>query len=236
MHLKKIIFLIFTFLSLPSLAQHAVETQNLVWARYLIKLNLNSVSSISQEIEKRQFLDPYRAAVYQMRTTYTHTIGSGLEVLGGLAFFNSFTPTNPQLPVVDKSFELRPFLGLSLNYPLNEKWSLSHRLINELRYFENNFHDPTFSTTRNRYKLELRYSLNKKIYLNLYDEIFLNIGNNPVSHFDQNRWATGINFIPNSKVRFELSYINSYQSTKIKTDFIQRNNLRFTFYHQLKLK
>jgi hypothetical protein len=236
MKLSKLLLISLFILIFSSInAQKSIENQNLIWARYFLKIKLNKKSFISQEVDERLFISPLRQSQYLFRTMYQRDIGSGFASSLGLAYFNSSSPSKQALKELDKIYEIRPIIGIHFNQGISDKLLLSHRFLNEWRFFENTIHHPEFKTTRNRYKLEFKMLFSDKVSFNFYDEIFLNIGNNPTSNFDQNRIWVGMNIQPNPKISFELGYLNSYQSTNTINEYYNRNNIRFTLYHNLNL-
>lgn len=237
MKLIKPLFISFFILNFsPVFAQKFVEKQNLIWTRYFLKIMFNEKSFVSQEVDERLFISPLRQSQYLFRAMYQRDIGRRFASSFGFAYFNSSSPSIPTLQEQDKIYEIRPIIGINFNHEISENLVLSHRFLNEWRFFENNFHEPAFSTSRNRYKIECKMLVSDKVSFNFYDEIFLNLGNNPNSHFDQNRIWLGMNIQPNPIISFELGYLNSYQSTNTINEFYNRNNIRFTFYHHLNLR
>jgi len=88
-----------------------------------------------------------------------------------------------------------------------KRLNIQHRYRFEQRFVESDF------KLRFRYFLSLNIPLNQKelldktIYLSAYNEIFLN---SESSIFDRNRLYGGVGYKLNSKIRFELGYMNQF--------------------------
>jgi hypothetical protein len=86
--------------------------------------------------------------------------------------------------------------------------SVQHRYRFEQRFVEDDF------KLRFRYFLSINVPLNKKeltdktLYLSAYNEIFLNTTQG--NYFDRNRLYGGFGYKLNSKVKFELGYMNQF--------------------------
>lgn len=78
----------------------------------------------------------------------------------------------------------------------------------EYRLFEN---EPR-NVVRLRFRMGLRYQFNKKVSLQLFDELFANVGNyNQINSFDHNRIFTQLNYLPTKNLRFELGYMLAFR-------------------------
>lgn len=86
--------------------------------------------------------------------------------------------------------------------------SVQNRYRFEQRFIEDDF------KLRFRYFLSVNVPLNKKeltdrtIYLSAYNEIFINTTQG--NYFDRNRLYAGLGYLLNSKVKFELGYMNQF--------------------------
>ena len=108
--------------------------------------------------------------------------------------------------------------------------------LNHRYRFEQRWIDGQNFRTRFRYSLSLNLPLNQKelnqkgaFYLQVYDEIFINLQKRPVAiqYFDRNRLYLGLGFRPSSKVALQIGLME--QTTNIAS----RTQLQFGAYHQL---
>jgi ribosomal protein S26 len=64
----------------------------------------------------------------------------------------------------------------------------------------------------------------------------INAGKNAVyNSFDQNRVYVGLQYGISSAVAVELGYMNSFQQRKTGIDYFDRNIIRLSIYHQLRI-
>ncbi len=96
--------------------------------------------------------------------------------------------------------------------------NLTHRYRLEQRHIgssnEGGFRSPRFENRARyfvRYQYFFRKTDSKSIYLNVYDEIFINFGNQVGRNvFDQNRLGAAVGFGLNKHFAVELGYMNQY--------------------------
>ncbi len=79
-----------------------------------------------------------------------------------------------------------------------------HRYRFEQRFVEEDF------KLRLRYFLSVNVPLDEDFYLSAYNEIFVNVSENP---FDRNRLYGGVGYRLGDKIRLELGYMNQFFAT-----------------------
>ena len=68
------------------------------------------------------------------------------------------------------------------------------------------------------------------------DEILINAGKSIIKNtFDQNRVYTALQYGANKNIVLELGYLNSFQQRASGIDFFNRDIIRFSFIHKIKL-
>ena len=68
------------------------------------------------------------------------------------------------------------------------------------------------------------------------EEILLNAGKSIVKNtFDQNRIYAALQYGINQKIAIELGYLNSFQQRASGVDYYDRDIIRFSIFHKLKL-
>jgi hypothetical protein len=100
--------------------------------------------------------------------------------------------------------------------------------------------DGTTFYLRFRYRIQGDYTFWKKEkhYLKgiLSDEIMINGGNKIIKNtFDQNRVYAGIQLGLNPSIAVELGYLNSFQERANGVDYFNRDIIRFSFIHKVKI-
>lgn len=237
--LNKVFVGIFVFFFVPNtvVSQKNIDHQNLLWTRYTLKLKIDNHWYVNQEIEERTYWFPWRQHQFVLRTLVQYQLGNGWNVGAGLTYFQQSLPQDPKREIDYTQPEIRPNLEIAYRQTLSEKFSLQHRYWTEFRYIKPKNEDLQFGNMRMRYKLELQYLVKSNLTLKIYDEIFVNFGNNIVHNvFDQNRIGGSIQYMPTKHFGFELGYINWYQQRPTGIDFYNRNIVRFTIHQNLTLK
>ncbi len=232
-----ILVLILTLTSTTLVAQKNIETQQLLWVRYSLKLKLNDNYQIRQEIEERTYWFPWRQHQFVSRTHLERKLGKGWNTGAGFTYFIQSLPHDPTATNYTNQLELRPQLEMANKQTVSEKISLHHRYWSEFRFFEQPDGSLEYGNTRLRYKLELSYSPIPQLTLRAFDEIHINIGRKIDQNvFDQNRYGTSIQYKPLENLGLELGYFNWFQQRKSGIDFYNRHIIRFTLHQSINLK
>ncbi len=232
-----IILTLFSLISFPALAQKNIETQQLLWMRYSLKLKINPTYQIRQEFEERIYWFPWRQHQFVSRTQLDRKLGNGWNVALGFTYLLQALPQDPLVKDFETNTELRPQFEIANNQKLGSGFSLNHRYWTEFRFLEQPDGSFEYNNIRTRYKLELSYTPFKKTTLKAFDEIQLNIGSKIVNNvFDQNRYGASFQFMAKENLGFELGYINWFQQRKSGADFYSRDIIRFTIHQSLNLK
>jgi len=237
-YFKTIAFLTMIPVMVPNLqAQKNVESQQLLWTRYNLKININDTYSIKQELEERTYWFPWRQHQFITRTLLDRKQGKGWNAGIGMASSLQSLPHDPEIPITETKAELRPMLEIGYWSPISKILGLHHRYWSEFRFFEQANGPFDFANNRTRYKLELRYAATPEINFKAFDEILLNIGGEIVQNvLDQNRYGASIQYMPFDKIGFEVGYINWFQQQKTGVDFYNRHIIRLTIHQNINLK
>lgn len=231
------ILIIFCFLITPLNAQKNIETQNFLWLRYNLKLKINTNYQIRQEIEERIFWFPSRQHQFVSRTLLDRKLGNGWSGAIGFTYLEQALPQSSSIKNFKNNTEVRPQIEIANNQKISSTFSLNHRYWTDFRFFEQPDGSFDYGNIRTRYKLELNYKATNQLTLKAFDEILLNVGNKIVNNiFDQNRYGTGIQYMPKENFGFELGYLNSFQQRASGVDFYNRNIIRLTFHQSFNLK
>jgi hypothetical protein len=240
--IKAFLFFILARTGITAQTQKNIDHQNLLWTRYYNQVEINPKWSIHSEFDNRVFLDSIVQNLFVIRVQGRHKISEQVELGAGIVYFSVAT----QVPEVNLGFNI-PEYRLQQDLTWKKNWSkivLNQRFQIEERFFQNaDGQGLTTGTTffwRFRYRLQGEYTFwrNEKRYLKaiVYDEIMINAGKNAVyNSFDQNRVYVGLQYGISSAVAVELGYMNSFQQRKTGIDYFDRNIIRLSIYHQLRI-
>ncbi len=220
-----------------------VDHQSLLWTRYYNQLTLNNKWSIHSEFDNRIFINPVEENLYLIRIHGRYKINKDVDLGAGVSYFSVAT----QIPEVTNDFRIPEYRGQQDITWKQEygKLSINQRFQVEERFFHNANKDGLQSGTnfnwRFRYRLQGEYTWWKKEnqYLRAiaYDEIMINAGKNIVHNtFDQNRIYAALQYGVNKNIALELGYLKSFQQRASGVDYFDRDIIRFTFFHKIKLK
>lgn len=221
------------FILSVTFAQKNITNQSLLWVRYAPKFELKNNYSINVELEERTYDFPWRQHQFVARITTNRDFQKKYSLNLGFTYFLQSLPHDQESSVINNQLELRPHFGFTSKQDITNKFSLNHRYKVEFRFYEQENNSFRFQNIRFRYMLGLQYALSKKIILNTFDEIHLNVGNQIVKNvFDQNRIGFSALYKPTKNTGIELGYINWFQERSSGTDFYNRNIIRLTFHQQ----
>ena len=238
-------FLIFIFFSTFLFGQKNVENQQLLWYGYYNKLQINKNWVLNSEVQERHFYQPLVQHQLVFRTNLDRRILDDINVsLGFVVFLQS--PNDPESESTLMVPELRTDFGFNAKKKY-KYFNVNQRFKVEARFFhqtENNelVGGYQFSNFRMRYQLGLDIPLIKKqdaekLILKIKDEVMFNFGKNIVKNvFDQNRIYIGLNYPMNKNLAFEAGYLNWFQQRPSRTDFYNRDIIRFSVFHTINLK
>jgi hypothetical protein len=220
-----------------------VDHQSLLWTRYSNQLTLNSKWLIQSEFDNRVFIHPFEENLFLIRVQGRYKISKDVDLGAGLAYFSVAT----QDPENTNDFRTPEYRG-EQNITWKQEFgkiTMNQRFQVEERFFHNANKDGLQPGTnfnwRFRYRLQGEYWCWKKesqyLKVILYDEIFINTGENIVNNtFDQNRIYGSLQYGFTKNIAFELGYLNSFQKRPSGFDYYNRDIIRFTLYHKIQLK
>lgn len=239
--------LLFFILLIPitSLAQSAknVTYQSLQWVRYVNQLTINSRWGIQTEIDNRVFIPSIKEHHLVMRSQVRYAIYPQVEAAAGITYALQF----PQDPTSESELvvpEIRVQHGITLKQELG-RLKLSHRYLMEERFVKKSLEEELIKgynlIFRFRYRLQAEVPLLKRerneLSLVLHDEAMLNFDKNIKRNvFDQNRVYGGLLYNVSPQFSFELGYMKWYQQRSSGIDYYNRNIIRLSIYHKIKLR
>ena len=219
-----------------------IDSQSLLWTRYYNQLELNTRWSIHSEFDNRIFLSPIVQNLFVLRVQGRYKVLEQIELGAGFTYFSVAT----QDPDIHSKFN-KPEYRIQQDATLKQnlgKTTLNQRFQIEERFFQNFDKERLISGStffwRFRYRIQGDYNFwqKKKQFLKaiISDEIMINAGKKVVNNtFDQNRIYAGLQYGINSSLALELGYMNSFQQRSTEVDYFNRNIIRLSIYHKLKI-
>lgn len=244
MTIRKIILSLPLFFVLFSQAQteKKIDNQSILWSRYYNLLTLNEKWSLHSEFDNRLFLKPVTENLFVIRSQVRYKATNTIELGGGIGYF----PVATQDPENTTDFLIPEFRGQQDVVWKNTigKIQLSERFQIDERFIRNASKTGLLPGTtfnwRFRFRIQAEYDIWKKDnrYLKtiVYEEILLNAGKSIVKNtFDQNRVYAALQYGFNKKIAVELGYLNSFQQRASGVDYYDRDIIRLSIFHKLKL-
>lgn len=232
--LSLFIFLISCCLKL-SAQEKNVETQNLLWGRYLLNFQFSEKWTPFFEVEERLYVFPIRQHQFLPSIGTNYELDKSFSLTAAMMYFELTLPQDQDAGLKELQQELRPQIAVNYKHAISQKLSFLSRLKLEWRYKRRPDEvDYNFANNRLRMRMGLSYKINKKLTTKLLEEIHINIGNNIVRNvFNQNRLSASINYKLNEKLQFEAGYLYWFQQTSSGVDFFSRNIVYFTIKQNL---
>lgn len=191
--LKFILILLYFLTPIKFYSQNKEQAIAEIWTQYYNTIKLSDKSEINSDIAYRFTGKINNYKFFLIRTSYAYQVNRIKLSLGG-AYANSFS--NKELT----NKEIRIY---------QEILHTTHFLANRIR-IEEQFFNPSIDdcTIRLRYRFLFNFNLkNKKLFLNIGNEFFVNSKSNIDSfYFSQNRILVGLNYKVDSTNRFSLTY------------------------------
>jgi len=229
--------LLLVLLSLNLSAQDKnVETQNLLWTRYLLKFELSEKWTPFFDVEERMYMFPFRQHQFLPSIGANYKLDHSFSLTAAMMYFELTLPQDPNADFTEIQQELRPQIALNFKHEINSKWTYLARFKAEWRYIKGpDMNSFFFRNYRFRMRMGLKYKINESFSANVLEEIHFNVGKNIVRNvFDQNRLSAGINYKINDMFQVETGYLYWFQQRATGDDFFSRNIVYFTLKHNLK--
>ncbi|HSN49258.1 MAG TPA: DUF2490 domain-containing protein [Flavobacterium sp.] len=243
MKITKILFLFLNCGFLFAQTEKNVDPQSLLWTRYYNLLTISDKWLIQSEFDNRIFINPVKQNLYEFRIQGRYKINENLDVGAGFAHFSVAT----QDPEINFEFivpENRGQQDIIWKQDIG-KITLVQRFQVEERFFHNANKDGLLPGTtffwRFRYRIQGEHTFWKKenqfLKAILSEEIMINAGENIIENtFDQNRIYAALHYGINKNFAVELGYLSSFQQRASGVDYFDRDIIRFTFFHKIKIK
>ncbi len=237
-----VIFLFFWTLSQTIKAQNKqVSNQSLLWLRYYNQCSINNKWTLHNEIENRWFFENKKQQLFIAHSRIHYQLKSNLNIATGLTYARQ-SPQDPNSKISMVIPELRFVQEINLNTEFSEHFSVQHRLRVDERFIHKNFQNELSKgydfNFRFRYRLQVSYVIknNTNTILKLSNELMVNSGKKIIyNRFDQNRLYLGVEKKINKSFSTEIGYLHLYQQRPSGFQFFEREIIRLTVHHQMKI-
>jgi hypothetical protein len=225
--LKLLTTLLFLYLSIPGYSQNEknIDDQTVAWAAYFGTHKLSDQWSLWTELQIRraEFVNEWKQVLPRVGLNYH--LNNNVILTIGYAYLWTYPYGVQPIPLDGVRYEHRPWQQVTL---LHESGNVKfqHRFRLEQRFLQNwtainpdtglrQITDGYELQNRMRYRMLLSLPLTKnsngeqKLFATIYDEIFINFGDNiGFNLFDQNRIGGTLGFQVSPKVNFQVGYMN----------------------------
>ncbi len=238
-----VLLLLFACLGLQAQTKE-VSHQNLYWLRYYNQLTLNPKWTLHNEIENRRLFENHKQHTTVIHSRAHYNLFENVNVGFGVTYSRvSLQDSDTGYTLVVP--EIRPVQEINYKAVFTERFSMQHRFRVDERFTHNNdglhLTDGYGFNFRFRYRLQASYKLGKDqtqdpFIIKAGDEVMFNAGNRIVYNtFDQNRIYLAVEKSLGNNFSAELCYIHWFQQRSSGYQYFEREILRFTIYHRLKL-
>lgn len=242
----KLIQLFFFFLGcaiVQGQTEKNIDHQSIFWSRYYNQLTINNKWSLHTEFDNRVFIKPIEQNLYVIRMQGRYKINEKVEAGAGFAYFSVAT----QDPETTTDFNIPEYRG---QQDIVWKQNIGRITLNQRVQIEERFIHNADKTTllpgttffwRFRYRIQGDYALwhdeNQFLKAIVSEEILCNGGKKIIKNiFDQNRIYAALQYGINKNIAFELGYLNSFQQRASGVDYFNRDIIRFSIFHKIKIK
>jgi len=204
--MKKIVLLLTLFFSISNFAQENGENRLGSWHMYFGTNKVSDKLSIHTEAQLRYYEQGNNFNQLLLRTGLNYHINANAIATFGYGYITT-DGTFEEFPDEINSKEHRIFQQFILKNKVSNV-AFEHRYRLEQRFL--NFDDRKDTQHRARYRLQVTLPLTKVIFLNFYDEIFINLQDNI---FGQNRLYGALGFNVFKNISLQVGYLKNHFRT-----------------------
>jgi len=237
-----ILFLSFSYFILNAQTNKNIDQQSLLWTKYSNQLTIDKKWSIHNDFDNRIFTNPTKQNLFVYRIQGRYKLNEQLDTGLGYAYF-SVSTQDPEITTDFKIPENRAQQDITWKEKVSNS-SIIQRFQVEERFIhisdKNGLIPGTTFSWRFRYRLQGDFLLwekeNQFLKTIIYDEIMFNAGRTIVNNtFDQNRIYGALQYSLNKNIAIELGYLKSFQQRNNGTDYFDRDIIRFSIFHKIKI-
>jgi len=204
--MKKIVLLLTLSFSISNFAQENGENRLGSWHMYFGTNKVSDKLSIHTEAQLRYYEQGNNFNQLLLRTGLNYHINANAIATFGYGYITT-DGTFEEFPDEINSKEHRIFQQFILKNKVSNV-AFEHRYRLEQRFL--NFDDRKDTQHRARYRLQVTLPLTKVIFLNFYDEIFINLQDNI---FGQNRLYGALGFNVFENISLQVGYLKNHFRT-----------------------
>ena len=223
-------------------AQNKVVRNNQQWIQYSSQLKLPEKFTLLTDVSLRRINDFKQWSQVTFRTGAGYNLNENTQAVIGIALFTFFQ--NDDL----SRFEIRPYQEINTTQRFG-KVSLQHRFRLEERYFRKI--SDGIITSESAFNFRFRYRLfcaipllslsksnpDKKMLLNISDEIFINAGKEiKYNMLDNNRLSAGLAFQPHKNLNISFTYTYQFGQRNAPSTYEHSDIFWIGIIHKLSLK
>ena len=220
---KTLIAFCFVFVSLITKSQNTriIDYNSIGWYNSFITKKVTNKWSAHIEYQWRRDEFILHGQQSLLRVGANYKVNQKLSARVGYGWIETYPYGSINLQAAGKTFtEHRAFQSLFLNdqigiFEIQHRFMLEQRWIGRYTKLDMNIEDDYVYLNRMRYMLRLQLPLGKKqiedktLYFAMYDEIFIQFGENVQENiFDQNRLSGLLGYKLNKYFKIELGYLN----------------------------
>jgi hypothetical protein len=204
--MRKITVIIALLISAISVAQNTGEDEWGAWYMYFGTNKISEKLSIHSEAQFRFYETTQNFNQLLLRTGLNYHIDPNAIVTLGYGYIST-DGTFEEFPGEINSKENRIFQQLILKNKVGE-FRFEHRYRLEQRFID--FGETTDTQHRARYRLQVTLPLTNTFFINVYDEVFLNLQNQV---FGQNRLYAALGLYITENSSLQLGYLKNHFSS-----------------------
>lgn len=242
MKAKLILCTFFLSLVILSNAQKIISQNNQQWIQYYNQLILSKKLTLYSDVSLRRINNFSQWSQITIRSGIAYSLSENLHGVTGFACFNLYANNKPS------RIEFRPYQEIN-SWQKFKNVSIQHRLRGEARFFRN-ISDGAI-TSRSNFNFRFRYrfycgipitkffinNADKKILLNIGDEIFINAGKEIINNMlDNNRLLIGSTFQFSNNLSFSLTYNYQFGQRSTPKTYEHSDIFWLGIMHKLSLK
>ena len=242
MKIKSIISILFLSMTFYCNAQKIVSHNNQQWIQYYNQLKLSEKLTLYSDVSLRRINNFNQWSQVTIRTGIGYPLTENLQVVTGFACFNFYNNNKPS------RIEFRPYQEVNTSQNLCNV-AVQHRLRVEARYFRK-ISDGVI-TSQSNFNFRFRYRLycgiplvklsasnpDKKLLLNIGDEIFINAGKEIIYNMlDNNRLLLGSTFQINKYLNISFTYTYQFGQRNSPSTYEHSDIYWLGIIHKLSLK
>ncbi|MDE3740780.1 DUF2490 domain-containing protein [Maribacter polysaccharolyticus] len=200
--MKKGLSLFFLLFSFILKSQSTSENE---WGSWIMFYGDNHISEhldIVTEFRLHQY------EIYNALDNRFYKIGLGYQITPGVTVGAGYVHHYSETTTDINTSENRPYEEICIKSKIR-KLGISHRYRMEHRWI--NKDGDTDFVNRMRYRLQLAHPICGKLYVKVFDEIFLDLDEDV---FNQNRLHTGIGYHIDANFKFEVGYVKNHLSSR----------------------